>query len=131
MSSSEHTSRPLCDLIDFLTGYVMREAMLCFETALNPVVKGRLENLFPEDPARTAARKILETRLSQLEANLIYLSDKEKDYIQHKKNRQEWTGQSKAEMNHKKRELNTAVKRTKQKLNEEPVQYVLECRSVR
>jgi hypothetical protein len=130
MASSEHASQSLCELIDYLTGYVTREAMVCFETALNPVVKERLENHFPEDPARTAARKILETALLQLETDLDSLLATEKVFIQHKKKKQEWTGQSKAEMTDQKKILNAEIKRTKQELNEKPVQYVAECRSV-
>jgi hypothetical protein len=131
MSSPGHASQPLCKLIDYLTGYMTREAMLCFETALNPVVKGRLEIHFPEDPARTAARKTLESTLMQLKADLNLVLDEEKDCIQHMKNKEAWTGQSKAEMKKQKKALGDGIKKIEQQINEMPVQYVAKCRSVR
>jgi hypothetical protein len=130
MPSSQHDSQPLCDLIDYLFGYVTRKAMVCFETALNPVVKERLENHFPEDPARTAARKTLETELSKFEADLDTLLGEENNFIQHMKNKLPWTGQSKADMNGQKKALNAEIKKIGQELNEKPVQYIVECRSV-
>ena len=119
---------PLWALIDYVTGYVMREGMLCFEGAMDLYAKARLEKHFPEDPARTAERKALDTKLSQCEADLVLLLDREKDYAQHMKNQQAWAGQSQALMKKEKKKLSGDIKKTKQAINANPVRYVAECR---
>ena len=116
---------PLWALIDYVTGYVMREGMLCFEGAMDLYAKARLEKHFPEDPARTAERKALDTKLSQCEADLL---DREKDYAQHMQNKQAWTGQTHALMKKQKKKLSDDIKKTKQAINANPVRYVAECR---